>query len=655
MMAEYTDRYGNAGQRDVSAAGRYAEGASGAPGGRVRYDVNGERTQGAAGARPYPQGRGANNAQGYGQTQGYGRPQGGAPQGGQRTSCGTAGAAGAGAGAANRGQYGRPQGQYPQAQGRGANNAQGYGQGQPRPQGGPRPQGQGAQPQAYGQARAQGRPQGQYPQGQGAPSRQGQGAPAGAYNRNAAGYRAGAAGAAGAGAAGAGARLTGVGNNARAAGYAPGQNPRAGYAPGQNPRAAQAQGQAAAARSRGNAATNVQLMDASGRARYGAASGNYKKEYGNTRPKVFRIVLIAVLALVLGGVAFGAVKVVGILSNLYNSDRLDKEQQEQLDNMLAEGKATEPFYMLLLGTDASAWRESIGYDNQLSDSMILARVDAPNKKVTLISLLRDTWIDTSQWSEEVWSLVDPKYLPYIGAEIKLNSANKYGGPALLVACVTQLTGLPITHYAEINMDGFISLVDAVGGIEVNIPTDLYDPQLGVTFTAGWQTLDGDRALDLCRIRYAYEQGNTAYGHGGDVYRAANQRMVISALLKKILASDMSTLIASVTELSKYVLIDKGLGVTDLAKLAVAFRGLDSAKDIYSTRIPAAGGYVDQDRWAIMVARMNQGLSPVTEDVIDPESGTILQSAGTGDITDLSEIDKTYTQPEPTEGEQQEAA
>ena len=404
----------------------------------------------------------------------------------------------------------------------------------------------------------------------------------------------------------------------------------------------------------------MQLVDAQSRRNYGNTGAvTYKKEYGNTRPKIFRIALIIVLLLVLAGVAWGVVKVVGIISNVYTNERLDKEQQEQLDNMLAEGKATEPFYMLLLGTDASAWRESIGYDNQLSDSMILARVDAPNKKVTLISLLRDTWIQTAEWTPEIWDLVDPKYLPYIGAEIKLNSANKYGGPALLVACVTQLTGLPISHYAEIDMDGFISLVDAVGGIEVNIPSDLYDPQLDVSFTAGWQTLTGDQALDLCRMRYAYEEpGVTEYYHPGDVYRAANQRMVISALLKKILASDASTLIKLVTELSKFVAIDKGLGVTDLAKLAMAFKGLDSATDIYSTRIPTTGGYVDQDKWAIMVARMNQGLSPVTEDVIDPASGTILQSAGTGDIEDLAAIDQTYTQQEPEgegEGSQAEAA
>ena len=220
--------------------------------------------------------------------------------------------------------------------------------------------------------------------------------------------------------------------------------------------------------------------------------------------------------------------------------------------------------------------------------------------------------------------------------------NKYGGPALLVACVAQITGLPISHYAEIDMDGFISLVDAVGGVEVNIPSALYDPQMGRGFEAGWQTLDGEAALALCRMRYAYEQGNTEYGHAGDVYRAANQRMVISALLKKILTSDASTLVKSVTELSKYVLIDKGLGITDIGKLAMAFRGLDSSTDIYSTRMPYIGGgaqYIDSDKWTVMVQRMQQGMSPVTEDVIDPGSGTILQSAGTGDISDLSTIDK----------------
>lgn len=401
-------------------------------------------------------------------------------------------------------------------------------------------------------------------------------------------------------------------------------------------------------------APNVQLVDSMGSKRYGStqSAGAYKKEYGSTRPKVLRIAIFAILALVLGGVIFAAVKIAGIFSGMYNNEKMQQEEQEQMQSMLDAGKATEPFYMVLVGTDASRERvEEYDYDNNLSDSMMLVRIDPPNKKVTIISLLRDTWVDTAQWSEETWALVDPKYLPYIGSEIKLNSATKYcNSPALLIACVKQLTGVPVSHYAEIDMDGFTGLVDEVGGVEVNIPVDLYDKQLDVSFTAGWQTLDGKQALDLCRMRYAYEEGNTEYGHGGDVYRAANQRMIISALLKKILSSDMGTIMKLVPKLAEYVTIDKGLGVTDLMSLALAFRGLDSATDIYSTRLPAPGGYMETETWRAMISRMEQGLSPVTEDVIDPQSGTILQSAGTGAIDDLSSPDNTVNAQSGAEGE-----
>ena len=112
------------------------------------------------------------------------------------------------------------------------------------------------------------------------------------------------------------------------------------------------------------------------------------------------------------------------------------------------------FYMLLMGTDKSAAREqSTQYagDTFRSDSMILTRVDPQNKKVTMVSMHRDTEIEIEGYGLQ-----------------KLNASYAIGGPALAIKTVSQMAGVPISHYAEINFDGFEEVVDALGGVEVDL-------------------------------------------------------------------------------------------------------------------------------------------------------------------------------------------
>ncbi len=77
-----------------------------------------------------------------------------------------------------------------------------------------------------------------------------------------------------------------------------------------------------------------------------------------------------------------------------------------------------------------------------------------SKKVTLVSLHRDTMVDMGEYGVN-----------------KLNAAHVFGGPALSVQTVSKLAGVDISHYAEINFDGFRDIVDALGGIEVDVPHD----------------------------------------------------------------------------------------------------------------------------------------------------------------------------------------
>lgn len=329
------------------------------------------------------------------------------------------------------------------------------------------------------------------------------------------------------------------------------------------------------------------------------------------RKRLVRNVLVAVVALVLvgAGAAFAYYQVI--------SNNLHRGLGDGLKGVLVDQQyATDPFYVLLIGTDGSAWRDSeeaAEYGGVYrSDTMILARVAPKDKTVTLVSLHRDTKVDLGEYGVQ-----------------KLNAAHAFGGAALTVETVSKLAGVPISHYVEINFDGFEEIVNAVGGIEVDVPIEINDDDAGGHLDAGLQTLNGEQALILCRSRHAYDE----YGPG-DEYRSANQRLVISAILNKVLSSDLGTIASTVTSMSKYVTTD--YEITELVGLAQTMRGLDTQTNMWSAMQPTTSAYIDniwyeitdEGAWRTMMQRVDAGLPPTEQDIVD-ETGTILASAGGG--------------------------
>lgn len=301
------------------------------------------------------------------------------------------------------------------------------------------------------------------------------------------------------------------------------------------------------------------------------------------------------------------------------SDNLHAGVTEDLKAALVEtDMSKEPFYMLLIGADGSQERDEVEGQNGItrSDSMILARIDAPNKKVTLISLHRDTMTDMGEYGLN-----------------KLNAAHALEGAGLTVEMVSKLAGVDISHYAEINFDAFVAVVDALGGVEVNVPITFDDPDAGGALDAGWQTLNGEDALILCRARHAYDD----IVGDGDEMRAANQRMVLGAIAHKLLESDIATIANTVRIVSQYVTTD--LGLNDIIGLAQALQGFDPDYDLYSAMQPVEPLYEDDIWWAVtvepdwsnMMARVKQGLPPTTEAEVDEATGIVLATTGSGSI------------------------
>lgn len=338
-----------------------------------------------------------------------------------------------------------------------------------------------------------------------------------------------------------------------------------------------------------------------------------KRERSKKRRKRIALGVVTVcLALVLGGV--GAAW--AYMNNLDKS--LNKDVDADLLNSLSvTDSASDPFYMLLIGIDKSEQRESTNEygGSYRTDSMILARIDPREKEVTLISIPRDTQVTIGTHGTQ-----------------KINAAYAFGGPSGAIDAVSKLAGVPINHYAEIDFDGFKAVVDALGGIKVNVPMEINDDMAGGHVDAGEQTLNGEQALILCRSRHNYDN----VGNGdGDSIRAANQRMVISTIMKQLMSSDVATLTNTVSTLAQYITTDySAAGILGLAQSMI---GIDVENNVYSAQVPTTSVYendvwyekLNTSEWEKMMSRVKQGLSPTEDTVVDSTTGAVMSSAGSG--------------------------
>jgi LCP family protein required for cell wall assembly len=184
---------------------------------------------------------------------------------------------------------------------------------------------------------------------------------------------------------------------------------------------------------------------------------------------------------------------------------------------------SNPSTILVIGTDGGT-APGRG-DAHRSDSLLLLHTDPDKHRLSYLSIPRDLRVEI------------PGYGP-----AKVNAASQLGGPALTLATVRQLTGLPIQHVVVVDFDGFKELIDALGGIDVNVPKRILSNRFdcpyksatrcrawkGWRFAKGTQHMDGRRALVYSRIRE-----NQLDPSDTDVSRAARQQQVADAVGAKI--------------------------------------------------------------------------------------------------------------------------
>ncbi|MET8946903.1 LCP family protein [Streptomyces sp. NPDC004542] len=216
-------------------------------------------------------------------------------------------------------------------------------------------------------------------------------------------------------------------------------------------------------------------------------------------------------------------------------------------------------------------------EGQRTDSMMILHVG--DNGDTLVSLPRDSDVEIPSY---VGSTSGKRYQG-TGRHTKLNAAYAEDGPTLLVRTVEYNTGLHIDHYVEIGFAGFAKIVDAVGGVEINIDKGFKDKYSGADFKAGKQTLNGEQALAFVRTRHAFA--------ASDLQRTKNQQKFLSALAHQVATPSTvlnpfkfyPTMGAGLDSLT----VDKDMGLWDLASMFWAMKGV-SGGDGTSMNMPISG-------------------------------------------------------------------
>ena len=216
-------------------------------------------------------------------------------------------------------------------------------------------------------------------------------------------------------------------------------------------------------------------------------------------------------------------------------------------------------------------------EGKRTDSMMILHTGggAP----TLISLPRDSNVTIPSFKGSD----SGKLYPATGRQTKLNAAYAEDGPELLVRTVEANTGLHIDHYVEIGFAGFANIVDAVGGVEMDIPQDIKDTKSGADLKKGKQTLNGEQALAFVRTRYALA--------GSDLDRTKNQQKFLSALANQVATPgtvlNPFKLYPTMSAGLDTLVVDKDMGLFDLASMFWAMKGVSGGEG-KSMNMPIAG-------------------------------------------------------------------
>lgn len=253
---------------------------------------------------------------------------------------------------------------------------------------------------------------------------------------------------------------------------------------------------------------------------------------------------------------------------------------------------------LLVGSDMrgkfteTKWRKG----EARSDAIMLLHAPKTGDRSYVISIPRDSWVE----------------VPGHGRD-KINAAFEKGGPRLLAETVEKLTDLRIDHFAAVDFRGFEQMTDALGGVEVHLTEDVYDPSNEWSWEAGPNHMDGEEALRFVRERKGLP--------GSDFDRVKRQQAFIKAMAEKAASTGVLTdpgrLDAFLEAASGALAVDSGTTTGTLRSLAVRLaRGGSDGIDFVSLPAAETGYEGDQNVVRLDTSAVEDLSKALREDRLD---------------------------------------
>ena len=231
---------------------------------------------------------------------------------------------------------------------------------------------------------------------------------------------------------------------------------------------------------------------------------------GSSKFKLFlKVTLLITLSLAISASAYGVylTKKAEHTANIAFEEIEDRKTPEK--RQVKVEPATDNVSILFLGVDDSEKRGQ-GAEHSRTDALLLATLNNKTKTVKLLSIPRDSYV----------------YIPYISDNDKINHAHAFGGTLATIETVEELFNIPIDYYFRLNFEAFIDVVDALGGIEADVPYKLVEldefDKRTINLEPGLQQLNGSEALALARTRKL----------DSDIERGKRQQEIIKAIASK---------------------------------------------------------------------------------------------------------------------------
>lgn len=338
------------------------------------------------------------------------------------------------------------------------------------------------------------------------------------------------------------------------------------------------------------------------------------KKKSSTLSLVIKIGLLLASSLLICATAYGiyltkkaehaADKAYEVIENREVSDMRDAKVQPVEDNVS----------ILFVGVDDSEKRAQ-GSESSRSDALILATLNNKTKTVKLLSIPRDSFV----------------YIPHVNYRDKINHAHAYGGTLATIETVEQLFEIPIDYYVRMNFNAFIDVVDALGGIEAEVPYTLHEKdefdRNTVNLQPGLQKLNGSEALALARTRKK----------DSDIERGKRQQEILKAIAKQA---------SSVTALTKYDDVIEAVG--DNMKTDMSFTEMKSFFGYLTAGMPridslTLGGYDDMST-GVYYYKLDEESLEETKHILQSHLGLIPDTSNISGTGTTSGTEQTQVEP-----------